>query len=33
MGDNEQKAAQYIAEAEKKLASGKTFFGSLFGYG
>jgi len=31
MGDNEQKAAQYIAEAEKKLASGKTFFGSLFG--
>jgi alpha-soluble NSF attachment protein len=31
MADNEQKAAQLIAEAEKKLNSGKSFFGSLFG--
>lgn len=28
---NEQKAQQLIAEAEKKLSSGKGFFGSLFG--
>ncbi|XP_046443462.1 alpha-soluble NSF attachment protein-like [Daphnia pulex] len=33
MADNEQKAAQLIAEAEKKLNSGKSFFGSLFGGG
>ncbi|CAB3233860.1 unnamed protein product [Arctia plantaginis] len=31
MADNEQKAMQLIAEAEKKLSSSKTFFGSLFG--
>lgn len=31
MADNEQKAAQLIAEAEKKLNAGKSFFGSLFG--
>jgi alpha-soluble NSF attachment protein len=31
MADNEQKAAQLIAEAERKLNSGKSFFGSLFG--
>lgn len=30
MGDNEQKAMQLIAEAEKKLSS-KGFFSSLFG--
>lgn len=32
MADNEQKALQLIAEAEKKLGSSKGFFGSLFGY-
>lgn len=32
MADNEQKALQLIAEAEKKLASSKSFLGSLFGY-
>lgn len=31
MASNEQKAAQLITEAEKKLNSGKSFFGSLFG--
>ncbi|KAF9794497.1 hypothetical protein SFRURICE_008770 [Spodoptera frugiperda] len=31
MADNEQKAMQLMAEAEKKLSSSKTFFGSLFG--
>lgn len=31
MGDNEQKAIQLMAEAEKKLTSSKGFFGSLFG--
>ncbi|CAH1635921.1 unnamed protein product [Spodoptera littoralis] len=31
MADNEQKAIQLMAEAEKKLSSSKTFFGSLFG--
>uniref|UniRef100_A0A182QMW2 Soluble NSF attachment protein n=1 Tax=Anopheles farauti TaxID=69004 RepID=A0A182QMW2_9DIPT len=33
MADNEQKAMQLIAEAEKKLNSSKSFFGSLFGSG
>uniref|UniRef100_A0A6M2DPR5 Protein required for fusion of vesicles in vesicular transport alpha-snap n=1 Tax=Xenopsylla cheopis TaxID=163159 RepID=A0A6M2DPR5_XENCH len=31
MADNEQKAMQLVAEAEKKLSSSKGFFGSLFG--
>jgi len=31
MADNEQKAMQLMAEAEKKLNSSKGFFGSLFG--
>ncbi|KAG8232653.1 hypothetical protein J437_LFUL012613 [Ladona fulva] len=31
MGDNEQKAMQLMAEAEKKLHSSKGFFGALFG--
>lgn len=31
MADNEQKALQLMAEAEKKLSSSKTFLGSLFG--
>lgn len=31
MGDNEQKALQLMAEAEKKMTSSKGFFGSLFG--
>ncbi|XP_043272379.1 alpha-soluble NSF attachment protein [Venturia canescens] len=31
MAENEQKAMQLIAEAEKKLGSSKGFFGSLFG--
>ncbi|KAJ8709018.1 hypothetical protein PYW07_008844 [Mythimna separata] len=31
MADNEQKAMQLMAEAEKKLSSSKSFFGSLFG--
>lgn len=31
MADNEQKAMQLMAEAEKKLTSSKGFFGSLFG--
>lgn len=31
MADNEQKAIQLIAEAEKKLTSSKGFFGSMFG--
>lgn len=31
MADNEQKAMQLIAEAEKKLSS-KGFFSSLFGW-
>uniref|UniRef100_U5EZ97 Protein required for fusion of vesicles in vesicular transport alpha-snap n=1 Tax=Corethrella appendiculata TaxID=1370023 RepID=U5EZ97_9DIPT len=31
MADNEEKAMQLIAEAEKKLNSSKGFFGSLFG--
>ena len=31
MADNEQKANQLVAEAEKKLNAGKSFFGSLFG--
>lgn len=31
MGDNELKAQQLIAEAQKKLTSSKGFFGSLFG--
>ncbi|XP_014249048.1 alpha-soluble NSF attachment protein [Cimex lectularius] len=33
MADNEQKAQQLIAEAEKKLTGNKGFFGSLFGGG
>jgi alpha-soluble NSF attachment protein len=32
MADNEQKALQLIAEAEKKLTSSKGFLGSLFGF-
>lgn len=32
MADNEQKARQLIAEAEKKLTSSKGFLGSLFGF-
>ena len=32
MADNEQKATQLMAEAEKKLNAGKSFFGSLFGW-
>lgn len=31
MADNEQKALQLIAEAEKKLTTQKGFFGQLFG--
>lgn len=31
MADNEQKALQLMAEAEKKLTTQKGFFGSLFG--
>lgn len=31
MGDNEQKALQLMADAEKKLTASKGFFGSLFG--
>lgn len=31
MADNEQKAMQLMAEAEKKLTGNKGFFGSLFG--
>lgn len=31
MADNEQKALQLMADAEKKLTSSKGFFGSLFG--
>lgn len=31
MGDNEQKALQLMAEAEKKLTQQKGFLGSLFG--
>jgi alpha-soluble NSF attachment protein len=31
MADNEQKAMQLMAEAEKKLHSSKGFLGSLFG--
>lgn len=31
MADNEQKALQLMAEAEKKLTTNKGFFGSLFG--
>lgn len=31
MADNEQKANQLVAEAEKKLTSSKGFFGQLFG--
>lgn len=31
MGDNEQKALQLMADAEKKMTSSKGFFGSLFG--
>lgn len=31
MGDNEQKALQLMAEAEKKLSQQKGFFGALFG--
>ncbi|KPJ03468.1 PREDICTED: soluble NSF attachment protein [Papilio xuthus] len=31
MADNEQKAMQLMAEAEKKLSSSKSFLGSLFG--
>lgn len=31
MADNEQKAMQLVAEAEKKLNSSKSFLGSLFG--
>lgn len=32
MADNEQKALQLIAEAEKKLTPSKGFFSSLFGW-
>jgi len=32
MGDNEQKALQLMAEAEKKLTQQKGFLGSLFGF-
>ncbi|EFN79607.1 Soluble NSF attachment protein [Harpegnathos saltator] len=31
MADNEQKALQLVAEAERKLSSSRSFFGSLFG--
>lgn len=31
MGDNEQKARQLIAEAERKLTPQRGFFGSIFG--
>lgn len=31
MADNEQKALQFVEEAEKKLKSSKSFFGSMFG--
>lgn len=31
MADNEQKALQLMADAEKKLTTQKGFFGSLFG--
>ncbi|KAG5306754.1 SNAP protein, partial [Acromyrmex insinuator] len=31
MADNEQKALQLVAEAERKLSSSKGFFGALFG--
>lgn len=31
MADNEQKALQLMAEAEKKLTTQKGFFSSLFG--
>jgi alpha-soluble NSF attachment protein len=31
MADNEQKALQLVAEAERKLSSSKSFFGALFG--
>lgn len=31
MADNEQKALQLMADAEKKLTTTKGFFGSLFG--
>lgn len=31
MADNEQKALQLVAEAEKKLNPNKGFFGGLFG--
>lgn len=30
MADNEQKALQLVAEAEKKLTTQKGFFGQLF---
>jgi len=32
MADNEQKARQLVAEAEKKEKSSQGFLGSLFGY-
>ena len=32
MADQEQKAIQFMDEAEKKLKSSKSFFGSMFGY-
>lgn len=31
MADHEQKALQFVDEAEKKLKSSKSFFGSMFG--
>ena len=31
MADNEQKAKQFVEEAEKRLKSSKSFFGSMFG--
>ena len=31
MGDNQEKAIQLMAEAEKKLTQQKGFFSSLFG--
>ena len=31
MSDNEKKALELVAEAEKKLGSSKSFLGGLFG--
>ena len=32
MAENEHKATHLMSEAEKKLNTSKSFFGSLFGY-